>query len=230
MAASGCMSQQHDRRAHTCARAARGPRGTLARPRSRGHWRVSTWRRSQHARRSSARQGQSLLPDCRLRGCSRELQATLGSAPGARSERGGAISRSFARPRRRLHWRPRKRSTKLPSGGPLTPYAQLGSARRSSRGQGRGVAHACERRGSRQLRVRAGAASHGRRRSSSNTSTRRDRDLAELPGRVSPSPGWIQVVLRMSDAVLEGRPDAARAESAALLARRVVVERPPRQP
>ncbi|HKQ70557.1 MAG TPA: lytic transglycosylase domain-containing protein [Polyangiaceae bacterium] len=39
-------------------------------------------------------------------------------------------------------------------------------------------------------------------------------------------PRWIEVVLRMADATLESRPEEARAEAAAILARRVVVEAP----
>src|SRR5262249_62392054 len=37
---------------------------------------------------------------------------------------------------------------------------------------------------------------------------------------------WIEIALRMADAILEGRPDAAEAERAALLCRRVEVEAP----
>ncbi|HEX9295640.1 MAG TPA: tetratricopeptide repeat protein, partial [Polyangiaceae bacterium] len=39
-------------------------------------------------------------------------------------------------------------------------------------------------------------------------------------------PRWIEIALRMADALLEGRPSAGQAEKAALLARRVVVEAP----
>jgi soluble lytic murein transglycosylase len=113
------------------------------------------------------------------------------------------------------------------TGGPLTPYAELGAAQALLR-DGRPDASMAR---STAVDQESAAYLPARLLLAEALEVKHDHDAAieiwqnYLAESRHPA-GWILVALRMADAILESHPDAARAESAALLARRVVVEAP----
>jgi soluble lytic murein transglycosylase len=113
------------------------------------------------------------------------------------------------------------------SGGPLTPYAQLGAAQALLRD---GKVEASMAR-STAVDPDSAAFVPARLLLAEALELKHDHDAAieiwqsYLADSRHPA-GWIQVALRMADAILESHPGSAQAESAALLAQRVVVEAP----
>jgi soluble lytic murein transglycosylase len=113
------------------------------------------------------------------------------------------------------------------AGGPLTPYSQYGAAQALIR-----IGHIDE--GLVRARaVREDAAIYSLARLLVAEGLEQKRAYAgaleiwsEYLAESRHPPRWIEVAMHMADALLQGSPDAARAERAALLARRIVVEVP----
>ncbi|MET0595770.1 MAG: transglycosylase SLT domain-containing protein [Polyangiaceae bacterium] len=113
------------------------------------------------------------------------------------------------------------------SGGPLTPYSQYGAAQALIR-IGRvdeGLVRA------KAVREDAAVYSLARLLVAEGLELKRDYEgaieiWAEYLAESRHPPRWIEVAMHMADALLQGTPEVSRAERAALLARRIVVEVP----
>jgi soluble lytic murein transglycosylase len=113
------------------------------------------------------------------------------------------------------------------AGGPLAHYAEFGAAQSLLRA-GR-VDEALSR--ARSLGDETAVSAQGRLLVAEALELKRDFEGAiEIWGaylaEARHPPRWLEIALRMADAILEGHPDAAQAERAALLCRRVEVEAP----